>query len=97
MTLMEQTVTAEEIASALNYAPDYFLRIVPELVANHGMPCRLPSSRRQFRWSRPAVEGWLAGYHKTAPRRIDPVEIPEDIAATRHALRLAYAGEGARA
>jgi hypothetical protein len=99
MTLMDKTVTATEIASALNYAPDYFLRIVPDLVANHGMPCRLPSSRRQFRWSRPAVESWLASYHTATPRHLDTVEIPQDIAATRQALRLVYAStaEGARA
>jgi hypothetical protein len=101
MTLMDKTVTAKELASALNYAPDYFLRIVPDLVANHGMPCRLPSSRREFRWSRPAVENWLATYHDAAGSRVilSGPDVPADIADIRHALHLAYAApaEGARA
>lgn len=101
MALSDQVVSAAEIAEALQYAPDYFLRIVPDLIQNHGMPCRLPSSHARHTWSRPAVERWLATYHEEGARRAptygQPPALPDDIASTRSALRLAYASEGARA
>ena len=101
MALSDQVVSAAEIAEALQYAPDYFLRIVPDLIQNHGMPCRLPSSHVRHTWSRPAIERWLSTYHETGARRavVQGREdaLPSDIAQQRQALRLAYANEGARA
>lgn len=101
MALSDQVVSAAEIAEALQYAPDYFLRIVPDLIQNHGMPCRLPSSHARHTWSRKAIENWLSTYHETAGRRVaaktEEVSLPADIIEQRAALRLAYANEGARA
>lgn len=101
MALSDQVVSAAEIAEALQYAPDYFLRIVPDLIQNHGMPCRLPSSHVRHTWSRKAIEHWLSTYHETASRRVAhpgrEQELPSDIVEHRQALRLAYTREGAPA
>lgn len=98
-TLQEQRVEAREIAALLDYTPDYFSRIVPDLIANHGMPHPLPSSRRRARiWSRAAITRWLDGYAGMRAVTIAAEKpLPADIHAERSRLRLAYSSEGAPA
>ncbi|MCJ7993247.1 hypothetical protein J5N58_01370 [Rhizobium cremeum] len=98
-SLQEQRVEAREIAAVLDYTPDYFSRIVPDLIQNHGMPHPLPSSRRRARiWSRAAITRWLENYadrRAVAAAAADP--LPADVSAERARLRLAYSAEGAPA
>lgn len=92
-SLHEHRVTADEIARALNYTPDYFSRIVPDFIMNHGMPHPLPSSRRHRRmWSRPAIERWLDGY-SSAIAAHKPFELPAPVVADRERLHLAYVND----
>lgn len=98
-TLQEQRVEAREMAALLGYTPDYFSRIVPDLIANHGMPHPLPSSRRRARiWSRAAVLRWLDTYADMRARAVATDRpLPADVSAERSRLRLAYSSEGAPA
>lgn len=95
-SLQQQTVTADEIAAALEYTPAYFLRLVPDLIENHGMPQRLPGRRR---WSRIRVERWLSTYGDAADLPALRT-LPAPVADERQRLHLAYVNpdmEGARA
>ncbi|ATN34767.1 hypothetical protein ACO34A_13250 [Rhizobium sp. ACO-34A] len=95
-TLQEKRVEAREIAALLDYTPDYFSRIVPDLIANHGMPYPLPSSRRRARiWSRAAITRWLDSYADMRASTGAPDKpLPQDISAQRFRLHLAYSSEG---
>lgn len=92
--LQQQTIEAAEIADALGYSKNYFLRIVDKLTNSHGMPPRLPSRNR---WSRPAIEHWLKSYSTdTRPQvRMAPHFTAANfgtIEAQRAQLAVAYAG-----
>jgi len=90
--LQQQTIDAAEIAAALGYSPNYFLRIVDKLTTSHGMPPRLPGRKR---WSRPAIEQWLKSYKADTRPKISKAITFSPIDLQRAQLAAAYAGAGA--
>lgn len=91
MKLTETTIGADEIAAALDWSKEWFLRKVRDLTENHGMPHRIPGSpRKGGRWHRATIEKWLAGYDgkKRAALRGEDEELT--VSADRASLYLVY-------
>lgn len=91
MTLSASTISAEEIAAALDWTRSYFLRKVGDLVAYEGMPHRIPGSpRKGGRWHRGAIESWLASYDAKKRAALREEDEALAVSADRAALHLAY-------
>jgi hypothetical protein len=54
--MMQATITADEIASLLDWRPETFRRRQARLSRQFGFPARLPGCRV---WSRHAVMAWI--------------------------------------
>ncbi|WFS02188.1 hypothetical protein [Rhizobium tumorigenes] len=91
--LTETTIEAGEIAAALGWKPETFLRKVSGLVKTEGMPERLPGRRR---WSRLAIERWIGTYADRAARQRDSARAATNIATDNARLRGTYVKQGLR-
>lgn len=83
------TYTADEVAAVLGLDPSYFRLKRPSLEAA-GFPKRLPTL--VGRWSRPAVDAWIASSGELAPPLGGPSAEIIRIDEARHALELRYGG-----